>query len=163
VRHDHASTRRRAHLPSCLRPSGAQSITPWSPWLISDGARLHRDIACLTADTASSRQGDPASATMTDPDRVTPFCSATPGSVRHRLRLRPIGNRITDQPPPLALFADPLQRIDSRRSLFRAMIRTYLLVNGAPAARTPGQNRTAGRSIHRLGAECRWWTVHPLW
>src|SRR5271157_122649 len=34
----------------------------------------------------------------------------------------------------------------------RAMIRTYLSVNGAPAARTPGQNRTAGRSIHRLGA-----------
>jgi hypothetical protein len=33
-----------------------------------------------------------------------------------------------------------------------AIVNTYLLVNGAPAARTPDQNRTAGRSIHRLGA-----------
>src|SRR6516164_135787 len=32
-------------------------------------------------------------------------------------------------------------------------IRTYLSVNGAPAARTPDQNRTVGRSIHRPGAE----------
>src|SRR6516162_3280347 len=34
-----------------------------------------------------------------------------------------------------------------------AMLRTYLSVNGAPAARTPDQNRTVGRSIHRPGAE----------
>jgi hypothetical protein len=53
--------------------------------------------------------------------------------------------------------------LGSAARTFRAIVNTYLLVNGAPAARTPGQNRTAGRSIHRLGAECRWWTVHPLW
>jgi hypothetical protein len=53
------------------------------------------------------------------------------------------------------------KRVDALKE--RAIVNTYLLVNGAPAARTPGQNRTAGRSIHRLGAECRWWTVHPLW
>ena len=34
-------------------------------------------------------------------------------------------------------------------------------MNGAPAARTPGQNRTVGRYIHRLGAELLV-TVHQL-